>query len=322
MKLSQKAWLTLAIMSTGFLSIHAQLKLTESSPTIKEDFNSMQVTEFSNDKTKPVNVNLPEGWKLEFNGVGPRQVGDWAKASSVAMYTLSEKLASNASNGTYCWSASDENSDHALGGLTTTVDGGARGINVLTQLLNNEQSKIITNLSLSYNIEQYRLGNNPSGFSVRVFTSKDGVKWTEQESLIQSFDPDDTTDGVATVPIKTVPVTKVPLRVHLEPNDPLYLAWNISVTSGTTCNNAPGYAIDDVEITATFADEDPDWVEEETPEITPSGIYLRGEVNGWGGQIPIGNSANFPILNMLSTTKLSPDNSKLGIPPKTGLPII
>lgn len=230
------------------------------------------------------NLTLPNGWKIDRNLKGPRQVGNWEEASGDVMYYLSEDLASNQSNGTYAFYSSADNSDRAIGGLTTSVDNGTRGVNLLTKLSNTDPEQIITHLNLDYNIEKYRYGSNAAGFSVRLYTSKDGSRWTEAEDLAVNFDPDNETIGAKPVPISTTAVKDAVLRVHVEPSEDLYLTWNISVTSGTGCASAPGLAIDDINIEATFAPTDDEWVEEEEPDFNPSGIYLRGEINGWGAE--------------------------------------
>lgn len=266
------------------LSASAQYSLSVSSPSFSENFDSMWEDQKTEQNSNDEQLALPSGWKIDRNMSAPRQICSWDEASSAVMYTLSEELVSNAKNGTYCWGATDNKSDRAIGGLSTGSVGGSsegtRGISVMTRLNNADPDKIITNLNLNYNIEKYRKGNNGSGFSVRVFTSEDGSKWTEVEDLIESFSADNETLGGTPVPLSVTPKTGN-LRVHVEPGKDLYLAWNISVTSGTTCSGAPGYAIDDVKVEATFADSDDDWEEEELPDFQPSGIYLRGEINGW-----------------------------------------
>lgn len=275
MTLQRKVFLAFAIMGAASLPFNVQaLELTSGNPTLSENFNSMGAGSAEN-------VVLPEGWRIDRNLKGPRQVGSWDEASNSVMYYLSENLASNQSNGTYGFFASEDNTDRAIGGLTTSVDNGTRGVNLITKITNTDPSLIITNINLDYNIEKYRYGSNAAGFSVRIFTSNDGVRWTEATDLITSFNPDNETIGTAPVPISTTEITNAPLRVHVLPGNDIYLAWNISVTSGTACASAPGYAIDDINVTATFAPTDDDWVEEELPDFIPSGIYIRGEINGW-----------------------------------------
>ncbi|MDE5901648.1 MAG: hypothetical protein K2H21_00340, partial [Muribaculaceae bacterium] len=257
---------------TAWSPAMAAISLSAGQPMATEDFNSMW-------DGSAATLQLPDGWRVDRNLNAPRRVGTWDDASASVMYAGGVSLASNAKNGTWNFGADD--ADRAIGGLTTTVADGTRGISLLTRIDNADREQIITALRISYNIEKYRNGANAAGFQVQLFISTDGVKWTSAgDEFLTSFDPDSETAGAAVVPISTVEVADRFLRTHVEPGAPLYLAWNISVASGTTPDKAPGLAIDDIRIEATFAESDPDWTEPETPEINHSGIYMRG-VDGW-----------------------------------------
>lgn len=264
-----------AILAIGAGSASAGIGLSKASPSMSENFNSMWDASAS-----AGTLVLPENWRVDRNLTAPRRVNAWADCSGEVMYQGGVNLASNAKNGT--WNFGADNSDRAIGGLTTTVDGGTRGLSVMTELTNEDNAEIITGLTLSYNIEKYRKGDNPEGFAVQVYTSFDGKRWTSAgDDFLTVFKPDNATAGAAEVPLAVVEVSAKDLRTHVEPGSNLYVAWNISVAAGTTANKAQGLAVDDIEITATFAESDPDWVSPEEPEINHSGIYLRGEVNGW-----------------------------------------
>ncbi len=249
------------------------LDLSSAAPSVREDFNSMWDASASQGT-----LILPAGWKVDRNLNSPRQVGKWADASQEVMYQGGVNLASNAKNGT--WNFGPANSDRAIGGLSTTVANGTRCVSVMTSIENTDPAAIITNLALSYNVEKYRKGANAAGFRVQLYTSTDGEKWTATgDEFMTLFAPDNATEGMAEVPCEEVPVSGN-LRVHVEAGQTLYLAWNISVASGSSPDKAPGVAVDDIVIDAVFADSDPDWVDPSTPEINHSGIYLRG-VDGW-----------------------------------------
>lgn len=252
------------------------LNLSSQAPSLKEDFNSMWDASASEGT-----LQLPTGWRVDRNLNAPRRVGTWADAAQDVMYQGGVNLASNAKNGT--WNFGPANSDRAIGGLSTTVANGTRCVSVMTSIENNDASAIITNLDLSYNIEKYRKGANAAGFQVQLYTSADGEKWTAAgDNFLTFFPADSATEGMAEVPCETVNVADR-LRVHVEAGQTLYLAWNISVATGSSPDKAPGLAVDDIEIKAVFAESDPDWVDPEKPEINHSGIYLRG-VDGWDPQ--------------------------------------
>ncbi|MCH5227045.1 MAG: T9SS type A sorting domain-containing protein [Muribaculaceae bacterium] len=281
MNIRRQLMLGLSLLMLAGINCNAQaLGLSSANNSLSENFDSMWTgTE--------VSLNLPEGWRIDRNLSVPRQVCAWDNATTTLMYSDSENLASNQKNGTYCFGATADNSDRAIGGLSTGSVGGSegtRGVSLMTKITNEDPSQILTNLKLDYNIEKYRKGSNGAGFSVRLFSSKDGIKWQEEEAFIESFEPDNETLGGYPVPLSTKEVKGNTLRTHVLPGEDLYLAWNISVTSGSTCSSAPGYAIDDIVMNGVFADSDPDWVEdeEEDYDFVPSGIYLRGEINEWG----------------------------------------
>lgn len=246
--------------------------LTPGSSLVTETFDSMW-------SDGAPTLTLPEGWRVDRNLTAPRRVGPWADAATEVMYAGGVNLASNAKNGT--WNFGPDNDDRSVGGLTTTVTNGTRGVSVLTLLTNEDAEKIISSLNISYSIEKYRRGANAAGFQVQLFTSSDGENWTNAGETFQTyFEPDSETLGAEIVPISTTRIDGRSLRTHILPGEPIYLAWNISVASGSTPDKAPGLAIDDVEINAVFVDSDPDWEDPEVPEINHSGIYIRG-VDGW-----------------------------------------
>ncbi len=252
--------------------------LTAAEPLISEDFNSMWDASASE-----ATLALPANWRIDRNLTAPRTLSSWADASDVVMYTGGTSLPSNAKNGTWNFGNSADATDRAVGGMTTTVSNGTRGINLMTALHNADDALIINWLNVDYAIEKYRKGANAAGFTVQLYYSTDGVKWTNAgDDFKTAFDPDNETLGAEVVPLSTTNVSDKKLRVHVEPGKDLYLAWNISVSSGTTPDKAPALSIDDVKLTATFTDKDDEWVEPDEPVKNPSGIYLRGEVNGWG----------------------------------------
>lgn len=216
---------------------------------VSEDFNSMW--DAANSEAL---LPLPEGWAMDRNLSAPRKIGKWIDASTEVMYTGGVSLASNAKNGTWNFGDSSNENDRALGGLTTTVDGGTRGVSILTAITNDGEAPI-DRFNISYSIEKYRKGDNAAGFAVQLYYSNDGEEWINAGTPFYTFfEPDDETLGTAVVPISTTPVSDKTLMADVAPGATIYLAWNISVATGATANKAPGLAIDDIEITASYAD--------------------------------------------------------------------
>ena len=225
------------------------LPLTESQPTVEQDFNSMWDATAS-----AATLAMPAGWRIDRQMDAPRTLNSFASAATTVMYSGGVSLASNASNGTWNFGSSSNQADRAVGGLSTTVANATRCVSVMTQLSNTD-AKDIESLTISYDIEKYRNGDNSAGFIVQMYYSTDGVNWTSAGSdFATSFSPDAATIGAEVVPISTTAVSNKLLKKTIAAGSDIYLAWNISVASGTSPNKAMGLALDNVSISATFAD--------------------------------------------------------------------
>jgi len=225
------------------------LAITPASPSVTQDFDGMW-------DGGAATLNMPQGWRVERQMGAARTLGSYAGASTTVMYTGGTSLASNASNGTWNFVSSTDPSDCSVGGLSTTVSNGTRCINVMT-CLRNAGDEAISKLTLNYDIEKYRNGDNEAGFAVQLYISTDGATWTSAgEDFYTYFAPDAATQGAAVVPISTTAIAGKQLKVDLAAGADLYLAWNISVASGSSPNKAMGLSIDNVAIDATYASQD------------------------------------------------------------------
>lgn len=238
-------------MASGMMWAQDALPLSASAPSVEQNFDGMWDA-----ASGTATLNMPQGWRVERQMGAPRTVGSYAGASSTVMYSGGTSLASNASNGTWNFVSSSEPSDCSVGGLSTTVSNGTRCINVMA-CLHNAGDEAITKLALNYDIEKYRDGDNEAGFAVQLYVSTDGVTWNNAgEDFYNYFAPDAATAGAAVVPISTTAVAGKQLKVNVDAGSDLYLAWNISVASGTSPNKAMGLSIDNVVIDATYASQD------------------------------------------------------------------
>ena len=274
-KLSFLSLVTVAMLTLGWSSAMAQdvVEVTTASPQVTQDFDGMW------DATAgEALLNMPQGWRVDRNMTGARMVGAYSSAATSVMYTGGTSLASNAKNGTWNFQSSSTPSDCSVGGLSTTVDGGTRCINVMT-CVKNSGDEAITKLTLGYDIEKYRDGDNPAGFAVQLYTSTDGTNWTSAgDDFYTYFAPDAATAGAASVPISTTAINGKQLKVSIAVGEQLYLAWNISVASGSSPNKAMGLSIDNVVIDATFASQDLSayiYVEDVTKW---SALYMNGSL--------------------------------------------
>ena len=227
------------------------LQLTADANQVLQNFDGMWDAD-----AQAATLDMPQGWRVDRQMSAPRTVGNYASAATQVMYTGGTSLASNAKNGTWNFASSSVPSDCSVGGLSTTVDGGTRCINVMT-CLHNAGNEAITKLTLDYDIEKYRDGDNAAGFAVQLYISTDGATWNNAgEDFYTYFAPDAATAGAAVVPISTTAIAGKQLKVDVAAGSDLYLAWNISVASGSSPNKAMGLAIDNVVIDATFASQD------------------------------------------------------------------
>lgn len=236
-----------------FISVSAQNAISVDTETTKitQDFNSMYDA-----SSGTGTLTMPDGWFVERQLSAPRTVGAFSSAVSELMYEGGLNLASNATNGTWNFGSSSDASDRAIGGLSTTVSGGTRCVNLITHI-HNAAEKSISKLTLDYDIEKYRKGNNPAGFAVQLYYSTDGENWTNAgNDFYTLFSPDNETLGAEIVPIETVGITDKTFMLDVAADSDLYLAWNISVASGTSPNKAMGLAIDNIEIDVEYKNDD------------------------------------------------------------------
>ena len=219
------------VIGSGNAWAQDALQLSAASSQVTQDFDGMWDSD-----AQAATLDMPQGWRVERQMSAPRTVGSYAGASTAVMYTGGTSLASNAKNGTWNFASSSVPSDCSVGGLSTTVDGGTRCINVMT-CLRNAGDEAITKLTLNYDIEKYRDGDNAAGFAVQLYISTDGVTWNNAgEDFYSYFAPDAATQGAAVVPISTTAIADKQLKVDIAAGTDLYLAWNISEASGSSPN--------------------------------------------------------------------------------------
>jgi len=194
-------------------------------------------------------ATLPSGWRADKNTT-VRSVGSYGSAVTATERSDGNSMSTTAGNGIYNFGAGPGASatDRAVGGLSSSK--ASKSVNLYVQLYNNGSSDI-TNFTISYNVEKYRNGSNSEGFSIQMYYSTNGSNWTSAGSdFLTSFSADANNNGYAPAPGATVSVSNKTLSQALAASSSLYLAWNYSVTSGTTTSNAQALGVDDISITA------------------------------------------------------------------------
>ena len=261
-----KAYTAMVVMDTAHTQVitYPAIVFDEENTTYTEDFDCLggaDIDPSTDAKTGILRGSvLPEGWRIERNTTAPRQVGQYAMAADTTTYIGGQSLVKNAYNGVWNFGATGS-SDRAIGGLTTGVANGTRGISVMAHLSNIGKTHY-AGLVLSYDIEKYRNGNNTEGFTVQLYYSTNGTTWNSAGNrFMTTYAADADTEGAAVVPMLTTAVQDT-LSVSFEAGTDLYLAWNISVSAGDNCAGAPGYALDNVSITPI------------KEEIAPSAHYI------------------------------------------------
>ena len=240
---------SLAIVIAGLSSyiVHAAISLSTST-AYTQTFDGMGVPATSTTaSTLPVNLRVDN--TTTSTAADVRKVGSFGAAVTTTARAGGANLSTSASNGTYNFGAGTTslgNGDRAVGFLasgTATASG-----NVYAQLVNSGASGLAS-LRISYNVEKYRNGSNANGFRIQMYYSSDGTTWTSAgDSFKTAFAADANNNSFATAPGVTVAVTDQVLTVAIPSGANFYLAWNYSVTAGTTVTNAQALAVDDISI--------------------------------------------------------------------------
>lgn len=203
-------------------------------------------------------ATLPTGWKADKSN-SVRTVGTYAAGVSATERQDGNNMSTSAGNGIYNFGAGDKATatDRAVGGLSSGSK--STSVNFYVKLTNNGITPI-TSFTISYDIEQYRAGNNGAdgtigeGFSFQMYYSDNDLTYTSAGSdFLTSFAADATTGGYESAPGNTQSVLSKTLNQPLAVGESIYLAWNYSVTSGTYTSYSQALGLDNVSIIANAA---------------------------------------------------------------------
>ena len=218
-----------------------------------------------------ISTDFPAGESFDFMGLSPTATlpTDWRVDKSATVRTLgtysaaltaTELVAGNnmgiAAGGIYNFGAGPAASapDRAVGFLTSTSPIKTGNLYVK---LTNVGASTINSLVVFYNVEKYRMGANPAGYSVQLYYSTDGSTWVSAGAgSLTSFPADASNAGYTSAPGVTNQAGGIlPLSAQgasVPTGGAIYLAWSCSLASGTAVSSsAQALAIDDVTIYGT-----------------------------------------------------------------------
>ena len=193
-------------------------------------------------------ASLPADFRVDRIGT-VRSLGQYSAAATATTNAGGANLSTTASNGIYNFGAgtTTTGSDRAVGFLSSS--GGTQSGNLYAELTNNTGGSL-SSLQISYDVEKYRNGSNPAGFRVQLYYSADGINWTSAGSdFLTSFPADAANGGFSPAPGTSVSITNKILTISISSDAKFYLAWNYSVSSGSTTTNAQALAIDGITLT-------------------------------------------------------------------------
>ncbi len=222
------------------VKVWGQVNISEGN-TITQDFNIMGTSD---------TATLPAGWKVDKNDNNVRKVGSYSNAIGNTEIIAGNNMQNNAQNGIYNFAAGNPTSatDRAVGGISS--GSGSKSVNVYVQL-KNMGSTDINSFTISYDVEKYRKGSNSAGFTIQMYYSTNDTTWTPAGTdFSTSFSKDSDNNGYNPAPGETKSVSSKTLNQALAVGSSIYLAWNYSVTSGSTTSNAQALGIDNVSISA------------------------------------------------------------------------
>ena len=229
--------------------------------------------------------SLPVDFRLDTPNTA-RTVGTFAAAGTTTARAGGANLSTSASNGSYNFGSGTTTlggSDRAVG-FVSSGTGTASG-NLYAEL-NNNTGSTLSGLQISYDVEKYRNGSNANGFRIQLFYSSNGSSWTDAGSnFLTSFGADANNNGFATAPGVTSSVSNKTLSVSIPNGSNFYLAWNYSVTTGTTVTNAQALAVDNISILGIAA-TNPTGIGLATPSSVPVNGSTRLTVTVTPGSNP------------------------------------
>lgn len=224
------------------LSTKSQVLFTNANTAYTQNFNNIGPS---------ATATMPTNWRVsKSNSIAT--VTNFATATFSTEYSAGNNMSNNDPDGIYNFGAglSSSATDRAVGGLSTAS--GSKSVNIFLHLKNTGTSSI-NGFNISYNIEKYKNGTNGAGFTMQMYYSGGGITWNNAGSnfRVSTVGSDIDNNGFTNAPQGSTNINDV-LNINLGAGNEVYLAWNYTVTSGTTTSNAVALALDDVSIAANY----------------------------------------------------------------------
>ncbi|MDP2038873.1 MAG: hypothetical protein Q8L04_15945, partial [Ignavibacteria bacterium] len=229
---------SLLLVLLAFNISYSQISI-QTGINLSENFNGMGPT---------ASAILPTNWRIEKN-LNVRTIGLYSAALTTTNYAGGVNLSSSTPNGAYNFEVGNGTTptDRAIGGISS--GSASKSVNIFA-FFTNAGTTTIKQVDVSYEVMRFRNGTNSAGFSIQLYYSKNGITWTPAgDQFITSFSKNENNNGATVVPIEKKQILNQTLdSLIIAPNDSLFLAWNYSVTSGTTTSNAQALGIDNFEM--------------------------------------------------------------------------
>ena len=252
-----------------------------------------------------------------------RKVGTFAGAGTTTTQAGGANVSTSASNGIYNFGSgtTTTGTDRAIGFLAS---GSATASGNLYAELVNTSGGPLSGLQVSYDVEKYRNGSNANGFRIQLFYSTDGATWTSAgPSFLTAFAADANNNGFATAPGATVNVAAA-LPVAIPDGALFYLAWNYSVTSGTTVTNAQALAVDNISIQGIAGSGGNDvapFIQARSPANQQANVPITSDiVVTYSEPITVTGAIGLQCGGQVVATTVSASSNTLTLHPSAGLP--
>lgn len=187
-------------------------------------------------------ATLPSDWKMSAAGATS---ATWSAVGNFTAVSQGFSSGTPTAGGRYNWGNGTTTSDRAIGFMTS--GGYASPNSIMVNYLNNN-SQPITQLSVSFDIERYRI--NTANASVQFSYSLDGSTWTSiaagdvATSSLPTGTSSYTFSSGTIVSLSNVIISSL----NITNGSDFYLKWNFN----TTGSNSQGIGLDNVSVSASF----------------------------------------------------------------------